>query len=107
MMNGSATMTSCPAQPRQRRFEHPPDLLVGHPARAQAIHGSGDDGLARADSFCRLLLARIGRDECAGAVPQLDDAFVLQLAISLRDRVGVNHELLRERPDTGQLLTRS
>jgi hypothetical protein len=36
-------------------------------------------------------------------VPQFDDAFVFQLAIGLGDGVGIDHELLRERPDTGEL----
>ena len=45
-------------------------------------------------------------DERAGAVAQLDHAFVLELAVGLGDRVGIDHELLRERPDAGQLIAR-
>ena len=49
---------------------------------------------------------RVRGDERAGAVPQLDDAFVLELAVGLGDGVRVDHELLRQRPDAGQLLAR-
>ena len=45
-------------------------------------------------------------DERAGAVAQLDDAFVLELAVGLGHGVRVDHELLRQRPDAGQLLAR-
>ena len=37
-------------------------------------------------------------------MPQLDDAFVLQLAVGLGHRVRVDHELLGQRADAGQLL---
>ena len=49
---------------------------------------------------------RVAGDERAGAVAQLDDAFVLELAVGLGDGVRVDHELLRQRPDAGQLLAR-
>ena len=48
----------------------------------------------------------MGRHERAGAVPQLDDAFVLELSIRFRDGIGVDHELLRQRPDSRQLIAR-
>ena len=50
---------------------------------------------------------RVGGDERAGAVAQLDDALVLELAVGLGDGVRVDHELLRERADARQLLARA
>ena len=40
-------------------------------------------------------------------MPQLDDTFVFELAIDLGDGVRIDHELLRERSDAGQLFTRA
>src|SRR5262249_44895865 len=40
----------------------------------------------------------------ARAVLELDHTFVLELAIRLGDRVRVDHELFRERPDARQLV---
>ena len=45
-------------------------------------------------------------DEGAGAVAQLDHAFVFELAVGLGDGVGIDHELLRQRPDARQLFAR-
>ena len=50
--------------------------------------------------------SRVRRDERAGAVAQLDDALVLELAVGLGHGVGIDHELLRQRTDAGQLLAR-
>ena len=54
----------------------------------------------------QLLRPRVAGDERAGAVAQLDDAFVLELAVGLGHGVRVDHELLRQRADAGQLLAR-
>ena len=64
-------------------------------------------GLRRAQLVGVLLRRRLVRDECAGALPQLDDALVLQLAIRLRDRVGIDDQLLGQGPDARQLLARA
>src|SRR2546425_9380113 len=107
MTNGSATMPASPGQPCQLRFEQPPNLLVGEAARTEPLYRGRDDRLAGAKRVGRLLRPRIPRDERAGAMTQLDDAFVLELAIGLRHRVRIDHELLRQRPDPGQLLARA
>ena len=93
-------------QPRQLRLEQPPDLGFGDAARPQLVHRRGHDGLAGPQPVGELLLARRAGDERARAVPQLDHALVLELAVRLGDRVGIDHELLRERPDAGQLVAR-
>jgi hypothetical protein len=49
------------------------------------------------------VVAAIG-DECAGAVPKFDDAVVFELAVGLGDGVGIDHQLLGERTDAGQLV---
>src|SRR5687768_7446701 len=104
MMNESATMTSCPRQPCQLRLEQPPDLLVGDSARAQSLYGGGNNGLRRANLVGQLLRSGTPRDERAGAVAQLDDPFVFELAVRLGDRVWVDHEFLRQGADARQLL---
>jgi hypothetical protein len=43
-------------------------------------------------------------DERAGAMPQLDQAGVLHLAIRFRDRIRVHYEILGELADPGQLI---
>ena len=46
---------------------------------------------------------RVGHER-AGALPELDDPLALELAIGFRHCVGIDHELLRERPDARQLI---
>src|SRR6185295_18217815 len=82
MTNRLLTVNSCLGQ-RQRRLEQAPDLLVGDAAGAQPVHRGGDQGLAGAQLVGRLLRAGVGGDKGAGAVAQLDDPFVLQLAVGL------------------------
>jgi hypothetical protein len=60
--------------------------------------------LAGPQAIGELLLARRAGDERRRARAQLDHAVVLELAVCLGDRVGIDHELLRERPDAGQLI---
>src|SRR5687768_13185686 len=107
MTSGSLTVSSCLAQAGQLRFEHPPNLLVRHAAPSQALDRGSDLGLSGAQPAGRLPRARARRDERAGTLPQLDDAFVLELAICLGHRVRIDHELLREGTNAGQLLART
>src|ERR1051326_110707 len=44
------------------------------------------------------------RDKCAGAVAQLDDAFMLELAIRFGNGIGVHHQVLGHSPYARQLL---
>src|SRR5260221_8786324 len=84
-------------------LEEPADFLVRQAARAQLVDRGGD---GRQSGFHRVgLLLRAGaaRDERAGAVAQLDDALVLELAVRLGDRVRIDDELFGERTDAGQL----
>ena len=46
------------------------------------------------------------QDERPRAVAQLDDALPVELGIGFDDRVGADHELLRERADAGKLIAR-
>src|SRR5262245_29843429 len=102
----SATLISCFRfrQPGELRLEQPADLVLGHAAVAQPFDGGGDDRLRGAKLVGGFLRARVRRHEGAGAVPQLDHALVLELAVCLGDRVGVDDELFRQRPDARQLL---
>jgi hypothetical protein len=49
---------------------------------------------------------RLARDKRAGAMTQLDHAIVFELPVRLGDRVRVDHQLLRQRPDARQLVAR-
>src|SRR5439155_14428670 len=51
--------------------------------------------------------ARVAGHESAGALTQLDDPFVFELAISLGHGIWIDHELLRQRTDARQLLART
>src|SRR5712691_642682 len=107
MTNRSATLISCPAQPRQLRLEQPPDLLAGDAARAQFLHRGRDDHLPGPKLVGHAPRPRIPGDERAGAVAQLDDAFVLELPVGFGHGVRVDHKFLRQRTDAGQLLARA
>jgi hypothetical protein len=98
-------MRSCPAQAGELRFEQSPDLFVAEIARAQTFDRRGDDRLTGAERVRGVLRASRARHERACAVPQLDHAFVFELAIRFRNGVRVDDELLRERADARQLLT--
>src|SRR5262245_54139902 len=104
MTNASTTMTSSPGQTRQLCFEKTTDLFVCHTPFSQALDGSGDDRPAGAQLLGQLLRAGVLRNEGAGTVPQLDDSFVLELAVRLRHGIRVNHERLGEGPDARELL---
>src|SRR6188472_4495690 len=106
MMSSSATLPSRFAESCELRLEQAADLVVAQAALAQLADGFRDERL-RAAKFlgAALLRARCVSHECAGALPQLHHAFALELAIGLRDRVGVDHELLGERPDARQLVS--
>src|SRR5437762_8901788 len=107
MTNPSATALSSLAQARQLRLEQPPDLLVGDAACAQLVHGRRDDRLAGAHLVGQLFRTRVAGYEGAGALTELDDPFVLELAIRLGHGVRIDHELLRKRTNAGQLVTRT
>src|SRR4051812_48369868 len=104
-MIASATLTSL-AQPGEMGFEQPTDLLVGHTSVTQFFDG-GDDGRLRGPHLVGELPGRaVGGHERPGAMPQLDDALVFELAVSLGDGVRIDHQLLGDRPDAGQLIAR-
>src|SRR2546428_6309078 len=109
MTGTSATLISCFRfrQAGELRLEQPADLVLGDAALAQPLDGGGDDGLRGAQLVGGFLRARARGDERAGAVAQLDYALVLELAVRLRDRVRVDDELFRQRPDARQLLARA
>jgi len=65
------------------------------------------DRLAGTERVGQLLRAPVVRHERAGAVAQLDHAFVLQLAVRLGHGVRVDHQLLGQRADPRQLLARA
>src|SRR5215475_8346054 len=109
MTSGSATLASGPRRggpAGELGLEQSPDLVVAQAARAQPLDGRRDQRLAGAQVVGRLLGARAGGDERAGAVTQLDHALVLELAIGLGHGVGIDHELLRQWADARQLLPR-
>src|SRR5215813_14373971 len=102
----SATVASCSGRTPQAGelgLEQAPDLLVGEAAPAQPIDRRGDNRLAGAVLVGFLLGTGVAGDERAGAVPELDDALVLELAVRLGHRVRVDHEVLRQGADAGQL----
>src|SRR6185503_6272091 len=105
MMSSSATLPSRFAESRELRLEQAADLVFAQTTRAQLADGFRDERL-RAAKFLGTALLRARRvgHECAGTLPELDHAFALELAIRLRHRVGVDHELLGERPNARQLL---
>src|SRR5262245_17460177 len=105
MMNSSATALSPFAESRELRLEQAADLVVAQTALPQLADGFRDERLRAAKSLGPALLraGRIGHER-AGALLELHDAFALELAIRFRDRVGVDHELLGERPDARQLV---
>src|SRR5262245_24292072 len=97
-------MTSRAAAPGQLRLEQAPDLLAGDATPAQALDGRGDERLPGAQPVGGPPGGGAGRDEGPGAVAQLEHALVLELPVDLRHRVRVDHQLLRERADAGELL---
>src|SRR5262245_16206800 len=105
----SATLISCfrLRESRELRLEQPPDLVLGDAALAQPHDRGGDDRLRGAELVGGFPRTRVRRDERAGAVAQLDHALVLELAVCLRDRVRIDDELFRQRPDARQLLARA
>src|SRR6266542_4875088 len=107
MTNASATVRSCSAQSRKLRLEQSSDLLVAHTPRAQPLDRRRDDGLPRTKLLGQLFSAGVRRHERAGAVPELDEAFVLQLAVGLGDGVRVDDEVLGKRTYPRQLFARS
>ena len=88
---------------RQCRLEQAADFFVGNPTRPETVDGGGDQRLAGAQLVGGFLGAPVRGHECTRPVAQLDHALVLELAVGLGDRVGVDHELLRERANAGQL----
>src|SRR5438132_13659735 len=74
--------------PCQFRLEQPPDLFVVDAARVQPLYRRRHDALGGAQLVGGFLAARRGRDERAGAVAELDDALVLELAGGLGGGVG-------------------
>ena len=106
-MMASGTAFSFSRKPRQLRLEQAPNLVFAETARAQPLNRCRHDRLARPHGVCQLPGSAIGADKCAGAVAELDDAFVLEFPVRLRDSVRIDDEPLGERPDTRQLLARS
>src|SRR5689334_3544499 len=105
-MANSVMLRSCCREPGKLGFEQPPDFLVAQPLGAQLLDRAAHDRLREPYGIRAFLAFRCGGDERARTVPKLDDALVLELAIGFRDRVRVDHELLGQRPDAGQLLAR-
>src|SRR6266545_4079931 len=103
MIRRSATTSSFRA--RQRCFEETPDLLVADAAIAKASDRAGDQRLRFAKCLAPFLCAWVLRYERARAVPQIDDAFTFQLAVCLRNGVGIHDQLLGEWPDSRQLIS--
>src|SRR5438876_11204878 len=94
-------------EPGQLGFEQPPDFVVAQAFRAQLLDGRTDDRLSEADLVGEFLAPGAGRHERAGAVPKLENAVVLELAIGLRDGVRVDDEFFGERTDAGKLVARA
>src|SRR6516164_6242482 len=107
MTKVSLTMASRAVQSRESRLEQPPDFLVGDAPCAKALDGRRDERLSGAKLIGGLLGAAVRGHKRSRAVPKLDDAFVLELAVGLGHSVRVDHELLRERADARQLLART
>src|SRR5947199_265062 len=103
MIMRSATTSSFGAC--ERRFEEPADLLVADAAIAEAANGAGDERLRFAKCLAPFPRPSVLRHERARAVPQIDDAFSLELAVGLRDGIGIHDQLLREWPDSRQLIS--
>src|ERR1700730_18062466 len=100
MMSRSATASSC----RERRFKKASNLLVADAAIAEASDRAGDERLRFAKCLAPFPRARVLRYESARAVAQIDDTFAFELAVGLRDCVGIHDQLLREGPDSRQLI---
>src|SRR4029079_8468324 len=96
MISVSATIASCSrcGPPGELGLEQPPDLVVAQAPRAQLLDRRRHQRLAGA-VVGRLPGPRAGGDERPGAMPQLDHALVLELAVRLGHGVGIDHELLR------------
>src|SRR5881394_3273557 len=105
MMSCSTTLSSRFAESSELCLEQAADLVVAQATRAQPLDGLGDDRL-RATKLVGIAMTRACSrgHERADALPELDDAFALELAVRLRDRVRVDHELLGQRPNARQLV---
>src|SRR6266536_2638430 len=99
MIMRSATTSSFRAC--QRCFEEASDLFVADAATAKAPDCARHERLRFAKRLAPFPRAHVLRYERARAVAQIDDAFALELAVGLRDGVGIHDQLLRERPDSG------
>src|SRR3954454_24965910 len=101
MIGCSVTASSRAGVSGELGFDQPPDLLLAQAARAELLHHAGDERLRIAQRMDEPAGARALGDERAGAVAQLDHTFMLELAVGLGDRVHVDHELLRQRANSG------
>src|SRR6476646_7891897 len=101
MTAASATLASSCVQTSELRLKQPPALLVGDTACPQLFNRVGHDALARADGVGQFLCASVSGHKRSCSLTQLDDTFVVELAIGLCHRVRVDDELFSERPDPG------
>src|SRR5438045_3873422 len=103
MMMRSATTSSFGAC--QRCFEEAADFFIADSAIAKTSDCAGDQRLRFAKRLSPFPHPSVLRHECARAVPQIDDAFALELAVGLCDGIGIHDQLLREWPDSRQLIS--
>src|SRR5450432_2951775 len=100
MIMRSSTSASRLGRVGQRGFEQSSDLILADASRSQSLDRTGDDLLRASNRVGPFPTARVLRNERARAVAQLDDAFVFELPVCLRDRVRIHHELLRKRTNS-------
>src|SRR5947199_2381649 len=98
-------LCSCLCQPRELRLEEPPDFFIGEASGPKLVDGGSDNRLRESDLVSQLAAPRVCRYECAGAMAQLDDSFVLELAIRFGDGVWIDDQLFGQRTNAGQLFT--
>src|SRR5690606_9977949 len=86
------------------RLEQATNRAVVEPELTQTRHGSSHRRAPALDG--RRVTPNARRDECAGPVPELDEPFVLHLAVSLRHCIRVHDELACQLADPRQLIAR-